>query len=73
MHKGKTKFMTNFETQDTITIENQLQQKVETYRYLGQNLKMANNTEQEILTRIKAGWRCFGMHKDLLIDKNNPM
>jgi hypothetical protein len=73
MHKGKTKFMTNFTTQETITIENHQIEKVDKYKYLGQTLKMDNTTEEEILTRIKAGWRSFGMHKHILTDKDIPM
>ena len=73
MHKGKTKFMTNFTTQETITIDNHQIEKVDKYKYLGQTLKMENNTEEEILARIKAGWRSFGIHKNILTDKDIPM
>ena len=37
IHKGKTKFMTNFETDKEIKIENEKLEKVESYNYLGQN------------------------------------
>ena len=73
MHKGKTKYMTNYDTLETISIENHQIEKVDKYKYLGQTLTMDNNTEEEILTRIKAGWRNFGIHKELLIDKTIPM
>ena len=36
IHKGKTKFMTNFETDEEIKIENEKLEKVESYIYLGQ-------------------------------------
>ncbi|XP_072016915.1 uncharacterized protein [Amphiura filiformis] len=73
MHKGKTQFMTNFETKETITIANHQIKKVHNYKYLGQTLRMDTNTAEEILIRVKAGWRCFGMHKELLTDKNIPL
>jgi hypothetical protein len=73
MHKGKTKFMTNFKTEETITIEKQQIEKVDAYKYLGQTLKMENTTAEEILLKIKAGWRCFGINRDLLTDKTIPM
>ena len=37
IHRGKTKFMTNFETDEEIKIENEKLEKVESYNYLGQN------------------------------------
>ena len=71
MHKGKTKYMTNYETLETISVENHQIEKVDKYKYLGQTLTMDNNTEEEILTRIKAGWRNFGIHKELY-RQNHP-
>ena len=73
MHKGKTKFMTNFETSEEITIENHQIEKVESYKYLGQTLKMEDTTKEEIMIRIKGGWRCFGMYKEILTDKEIPL
>ena len=73
MHKGKTKYMANYETQETISIENHQIEKVDKYKYLGQTVTMDNNNEEEILTRIKAGWRSYAMHKDILTDKSIPM
>jgi len=73
MHKGKTKYMTNYETIDTIKIEHSVVEKVDEYKYLGQTLKMSNCTYEEVLRRIKAGWSCFGRHRDILCNKNIPM
>lgn len=39
MHKGKTKYMTNYTTDDTIKIENHEIENVEEYKYLGQTLR----------------------------------
>ena len=73
MHKGKTKYMVNYDTEEAISIENHQIEKVDKYKYLGQTLTIDNNIEEEILTRIKAGWRNFGIHKDLLTNKDIPM
>lgn len=73
MHKGKTKFMTNYETDSIITVEGHNIEKVEEYKYLGQNIKMKDCTYEEVMKRIKSGWSCFGRHKDILCDKRIPM
>ena len=73
MHKGKTKYMTNYTTDDIIQIEDQEIEKVEEYKYLGQTLKMKYCTQEEVMRRIKAGWSCFGRHKEMLCNKNIPM
>ena len=36
IHKGKTKVMTNFETDEEIKIKNEKLEKVESYNYVGQ-------------------------------------
>ena len=69
LHRGKTKFMTNFETTEEIEIEGHPIEKVESYKYLGQTLKMEDTTREEVQSRIKGGWRCFGRYKELLTDK----
>jgi len=73
MHKGKTKYMTNFKTEETINIEDHEIERVEEYKYLGQTLKMEDCTSEEVMRRIKSGWSCFGRHKDILCNKNVPM
>ena len=69
MHKGKTKYMTNFKTDETIKVEDQEIKKVEEYKCLGQTLKLKNCTKEEVLKRIKLGWSCFGRHKEILCNK----
>ena len=73
MHKGKTKYMANFSTDEKITIEDQEIERVEEYKYLGQTLRLKDCSKEEIMRRIKAGWSCFGRHKDILCNKNIPM
>ena len=63
IHKGKTKFMINYDTNESIEIENEQIEKFESYKYLGQTVKMEGDTREEVLIRIKAGWRCFGVYK----------
>ena len=60
--KEKQKFMTNYNTNESIEIGNEQIEKVDTYRYLAQTVKMFDNPREEVLIRIKAGWRCFGMY-----------
>ena len=61
--------MTNFQTNESIVVENDEIEKVDSYKYLGQTVKMEDNTREEVLIRIKAGWSCFGRYKDILCDK----
>ena len=70
LHEGKTKFITNYDTYEPIEIENEQEEKVESCKYLGQTVEMLDNTRDnnKVLIRIKAGWRCFGMYKEILID-----
>ena len=60
IHKGKTKFMTNFETDEEIKIENEKLEKVESYNYLGQITTTNRKSEDEIKERIRKSWSCFG-------------
>ena len=62
MQKGKINYDHDQQrdTRNYHQIEN-----VDKYKYLRQTLKMDTNTEAEILTRIQAGWRSFGIHKAL--------
>ena len=73
MHKGKTKYMTNVATDEKIFIEDQEIERVEEYKYLGQTLKLKDCSKEEVLKRIKAGWSCFGRHKEILCNKDIPM
>ena len=68
--------MTNFQTDESILIENDEIEKVDSYKYLGQTVnivKMVDNTKEEVHIRIKAGWSCFGRCKDILCDKKLPL
>ena len=65
--------MTNFQTSDTIKIENEEIEKVNQYKYLGQTVKLEDHTREEVNIRIKAGWSCFGRYKDILCDQKLPM
>ena len=55
IHRGKTKYMTNFNTNKKIIVENTEIEKVEEYRYLGQNIEMKDKTLKEVQKRIRAG------------------
>ena len=44
IHRGKTKYMTNFNTNRKIIVENTEIEKVEECRYLGQNIEMKDKT-----------------------------
>ena len=70
--REKTKSMTNFQSDETIVIENDVIEKVDRYKYLGQTVMMENQT-REVMIRIKAGWSCFGRFKDILCDRKLPM
>ena len=65
--------MTNFKSDKTIVIENDIIEKVDRYKYLGQTVMMENQTREEVMIRIKAGWSCFGRFKDILCDRKLPM
>ena len=65
--------MTNFATDEKIIIEDQEIERVEEYKYLGQTLRLKDCSKEEVLRRIKAGWSCFGRHKDILCNRNIPM
>ena len=73
MHKGKTKYMTNFSENNTINIETEQIEKVESYKYLGQTTFMKHTTREEITCRIRAGWSCFGRNREIFMDKEMPI
>ncbi|GFR84769.1 endonuclease-reverse transcriptase [Elysia marginata] len=73
MHKVKTKFMTNYENDDTIQIENASIEKVQKYKYLGKSTCMKDLTNEEVDIRIRAGWSCFGKNREIFLDKNMPL
>ena len=70
IHKGKTKYMTNYADRDHKTIE-----KVAEFKYLGQTTHLKDTTKEEINARIRAAWSCFGKKKptEILQDKQPPI
>ena len=69
IHKGKTKYMTNYADNEDILIGQQKIEKVTEFKYLGQTTHLKDTTKEEIYARIRAGWSCFGKNKEILQDK----
>ncbi|GFR93877.1 endonuclease-reverse transcriptase [Elysia marginata] len=61
MHKGKTKYMVNFESHENIQIDKEKIEEVPNYKYLGQTTYLKETKKEEVACRIRAGWNCFGM------------
>ena len=60
IHKGKTKYMTNYADSEDILIGQQKIEKVTEFKYLGQTTHLKDTTKEEIYARIRAAWSCFG-------------
>ncbi|GFN77097.1 protein sidekick-1 [Plakobranchus ocellatus] len=73
MHKGKTKYMNNFESNKDITIDKETIEKVESYKYLGQTTYLKETTKEEVTCRIRAGWSCFGRNREIFLDDKMPI
>ena len=73
IHRGKTKFMTNYETSEKIEIDNIEIEKVDQYKYLGQTIATEDRTANETQLRIKAGWLVFGKYKEIFENKDIPI
>ena len=73
IHRGKTKYMTNFNTNKKILVENTEIEKVDEYKYLGQNIEMRDKTAKEVQKRIRAAWSVFGKYKYILANKELPI
>ena len=73
IHNVKTKFMTNFETDKDIKIENEKLKKVESYNYLGRIITTNRKSENEIKERIIKSWSCFRKNREMFMDKNLPL
>ena len=69
IHKRKTKFMTNIDT-DKIQIDGIEIEKVTNYNYLGQTIAMENRPKQEVLIRMKVGWSASGKYRDIFLDRH---
>ena len=63
IHRGKTKYMTNFNTNKKIILENTEIEKVE----------MKDKTLKEVQKRIRAGWSAFGKYKFIFTNKEMPI
>ena len=68
MHKGKTKYMTNFQNDQEIHIESEKIEEVTNYKYLGQTTYLKDTTKEEVTCRIRAGWSCFRKNRDIFQD-----
>ena len=73
IHKGKTQYMTNFENNKDIHIDNAKIEKVTSYKYLGQTTHLKETTKEEITCRIRAGWSCFGRNREIFLDDKMPI
>ena len=73
IHKGKTQYMSNRTEREAIQIDGAIIEKVEEYKYLGQTLSLNDTINKEVQARITAGWRAFGRHKNILLEKEIPM
>lgn len=69
----KTKWMTNLESKDLLTLNGEAVEKVESFVYLGQVLTIPRDHNKEIGRRIGAAWATFGKARELLIKKRIPM
>ena len=73
MHKGKTKYMTNFQNDQEIHIESEKIEEVTNYKYLGQTTYLKDTTKEEVTCRIRAGWSCFGKNREIFQDDKMPL
>ena len=73
IHKDKTKYMTNYASNKTITVEEKNIEKVNEYKYLGQTIKMEERTKTEVNRRIQAAWSCFGRYREIFKDETLPI
>ena len=73
IHKGKTKYMTNYADSEDILIGQQNIEKVTEFKYLGQTTHLKDTTKEEIYARIRVAWSCFGKNKEILQDKQLPI
>ncbi|GFN74508.1 endonuclease-reverse transcriptase [Plakobranchus ocellatus] len=73
IHKGKTKYMTNYITERPILIDNENIELVTKYTYLGQTTTAKNRTNEEIITRIRKAWYTIGKYREILQDTTLPI
>ncbi|GFO27289.1 endonuclease-reverse transcriptase [Plakobranchus ocellatus] len=73
IHKGKTKYRTNYITERPIIIDNENIELATKYTYPGQTTTMKNGTNEEIITRIRKAWYTFGKYREILQDTTLPI
>lgn len=73
IHKGKTKYMTNFVTKKAIQVENEVIEEVDEYKYLGQTISPSQDNNIELNIRIRSAWTCFGKNKEIFLDPELPL
>ena len=64
IHKGKTKYTTNHADSEDILIDQEKMEKVTEFKYLKQTTHLKDTTKEEIYTRFRAVWSCFGYKKN---------
>ena len=81
MHRGKTKFITNYKTIEKVKVRNDDTEKVTMFKYLGQEVRIHNtmdvgqevrihNTmDEEINNRVRAGRSCYNKYREFLNDR----
>ena len=72
IHKGKTKYMTNYADSEDILIGQQKLEKGTEFKYLGQTTHLKDITKEEIYARIRAAWSCFGKKRKYSRINNSP-
>ena len=63
IHRGKTKFMTNFAKTQKIEIDGIEIEKAEHYEYLSQTIAFEDQTVNGVQIKIQAGWAVLGKYK----------
>ena len=70
IHTGKTQWMTNQKTNQTIKLNNNIISQVEEYKYLGQIITPTGDLQKEINNRIKSSWGAFKKIESVLTSEN---
>lgn len=71
IHPDKTMWMRNQYCPDhTIRLNKNLIAQVESYKYLGQTVRMDNDIKQELINRKRAAWIAFNKIKPMLTDQS---
>ena len=65
--------MTNCADSDDILIDQEKIEIVTTFKCLGQTTHLKYTPKEEIYSRIRALWSCFGRNKEILQDRQLPI